>query len=237
MNYTTRFAMVVGSVVFSMPTWAADTEKDPLSLSGSSEIVTLSNIEGKNAKIQSGIKLHYQDSDSGTYTLFTTDRPTDCNGLPDLISPCHSKDEFANKTYVVTANELQNRIVVRRWTTGVLIIPYKYGIANHSLVSGSITLGPYVGYSTDLFGTESTFALSAGITNVPIPTQKQDGTVSNVNKQGISVAAGFLFKPAGKANAITAGFLLGVDQLGQDSQYKDNGKLWLGLYVGAGFSN
>jgi len=59
----------------------------------------------------------------------------------------------------------------------------------------------------------------------------------NVNKQGLTVATGFLFKPAGKASSLTAGFLIGVDQLGQDSQYKENGKPWIGLYVGAGFGN
>ena len=122
-----------------------DAQKDPLSLSGSSEIVTLSDIggKGKDAKIQSGIKLHYQDSEAGTYTLFTTSSPTDCYGLPDFFSPCRSKDKYANTPFSgVTASELQNKIVVRRWTTGVLLVPYKYGLANHSLVSGSITRPP-----------------------------------------------------------------------------------------------
>ena len=217
-----------------------DALKDPLLLSGSSEIVTMSDIggKGKDAKIEGGVKLHYQDSEAGIYTLFTTDTPTDCYGLPDFISPCSKKNKYKNSTFGgITADELKNKVVVRRWTTGVLLVPYKFGIANHSIVSGSITLGPYVGYATDLFGTVSTFALSAGITNVPVPTQKSDGSISNVNKQGLSIATGFIFKPAGKDSPITAGFLVGVDQLGEGSQYKDNGKPWLGIYVGAGFGN
>ena len=218
-----------------------DLQKDPLSLSNSSEIITLSDIggQGASAKIKAGLKLHYKDSNSGnngTYTLFTTNSPTDCHGLPDFISPCKSLDGEKNKTYVVTADELRNQVLVRSWSSGVLVVPYKYGVAHHSLISGSITVGPYFGFTTDLYGTESIFVLSAGITNVPIPTANPDGTVTNVNKQGLTVATGMIFKPGGKASSVTAGFLLGVDQLGQNSQYQDNGKIWIGLYVGAGFN-
>lgn len=220
-----------------------DLQNDPLSLSGSSEIITLSNIgDGSTIKIKEGIKLHYQDSKAGTYTLFTTAKPTDCHGLPEFLSFfCNERtagdQDYVGKPFVASADELRNKVLVRRWTTGVLLVPYKYGIANHSIVSGSISLGPYLGYSTDLYGTESTLVLSAGIVNVPVPTNKSDGTATNVNKQGLSVATGFLFKVAGKTSPVTAGFLIGVDQLGQDSQYKDNGKPWIGLYVGAGFGN
>ncbi len=121
--------------------------------------------------------------------------------------------------------------VYHGWTSGILVVPYKYVLANHDLAKGNFTLGPYLGYKTTFFSTESTIALSAGIANVAVPTI-ENGVATNTMKPGISVAIGFLFNVKG----VSAGFLAGVDQLGQNSQYQNNGKAWIGLFVGGGFN-
>lgn len=139
--------------------------------------------------------------------------------------------DVANKTFEVNADDMLGKMRTSHWTTGVLVVPYKYGLANHSLSNSSVTLGAFAGYTVDWLGSNWTFPFVAGISNVSVPSV-QNGAATSVNKAGLSIATGLMFKPSG---LITTGILFGVDQLGANSGYKDNGKVWLGVYVGAGF--
>ncbi len=136
--------------------------------------------------------------------------------------------------YKVDKGAIENtNHVLSEWTTGILFVPYKYGLANHSLTQGSITIGPYFGRSAYFSSLDITITIpiAAGISNVSVPSL-QNGTAVTTQKTGLSIATGFVANISGKLNT---GLLLGVDQLGPNSGYQDNGKLWLGLYIGAGF--
>ncbi len=241
---------------------STDQNNDPLNLAKNIQIITLSSVEAiqlkrsgsagiaaeeeKRVTIPAATSLHYLASDARSYTVFTTRYPGECwipiNGICSAsilgwnISEKSkvTKENFSERTYVIRTEELRNKISERSWTSGVLIVPYKFVFASSSLASGSFTIGPYAGYTTDLWGSEWTFPLVAGITKVSVPSL-QNGVARTTEKAGLTIATGVLFSPGGKASNIKTGFILGIDELGKDSGYDDNGKLWLGLYVGAGF--
>lgn len=217
-----------------------EQKNDPLGLADSNEIVTLTAVTTIDKKtIPLDMDMHYSGSDTGTYTMYTTLHPSECGVLPNLI--CNLLPDWASKanknnksfsgqTFVIPADQLKNRVAVRRWTSGVLVVPYKYVFASHNLTPGSQTIGPYLGYTTNLLGSEWTFPLAVGITKVTVPTLI-NGVAGTTDKSGLSIATGLLFK----ADGMTAGLLIGEDQLGSNSGYSDNGKFWLGFYVGANF--
>lgn len=215
-----------------------DQQNDPLGLAKSTEVVTLTKVTTQDNKvIPADMSLHYSGSEAGTYTLFTTSHPSQCWFFCFWRKKHAINDEqFGNSTFIIPTGELKNKIAVRSWTSGLLIVPYKYALASHSLAQGSLTVGPYAGYTTDVLGMELTFPIAAGVTKVTVPTI-QNGVASTSEKFGLSIATGLLFNPGGNAGPIKTGILLGVDQLGSNSGYADNGKVWLGIYVGAGFGN
>jgi|CXWL01.1.fsa_nt_gi hypothetical protein len=213
---------------------SVDQKNDPLQLNGSTKVVpktTINTLSG--SAIPAYTELHYVDGVNGIYTFFTEGDP--CSKFSIFgkhLGRCNEAIFLAqDKTFVVAAEQLKNRVVVSRWTTGLLVVPYKYGLANHSLAQGSISIGPYAGYTVDWAGSEWTFPITAGIAKVSVPSL-QNGVATTTEKAGLSIATGVLFNPGG---LIKTGILLGVDQLGSNSGYNDNGKLWLGVYVGAGF--
>ena len=230
----------LGSATLVAATPARAQNKDPLGLKGAIVVIPKTNIPAKELPGNAAVTIHADtalmlspsdnpSADGVKYKVFTGSSP--CATLFGWGCTTEVR-QSANKSFVVEAEDLQGKILVRRWTTGVLVVPYKMTLASHSLASGSVTVGPYAGYTTDWLGSEWTFPLAAGITRVSVPSQ--NGIGSNTEKAGISVATGILFNPGG---SVKTGLLLGVDQLGNNSGYKDNGKVWIGLYVGAGFGN
>jgi hypothetical protein len=211
--------------------------EDTLKLESSVKLVPITKLTDTSGNaIPAGLKLRFSkfDPDTGNYTLFSGENP--CSAWwGDMFGGCPAEVKAeANKTFLVSQDKLAHKVTVSRWTTGLLVVPYKYGLPNHSLTSGSVTLGPYAGYSVDWLGSTWTFPFSAGITKVSIPTLGANGAATSTEKAGISLSTGVMFNPGG---LIQTGILLGVDQLGSNSGYKDNGKLWLGVYVGAGFGD
>jgi hypothetical protein len=242
-NATVNIATIVPS---------PDQTNDPLGYAKDFEIVTLTAINAKmleknppanpsanltveaekNITIPRNTALHYASSTPDSYTLYTTGRPYDCwNPLGRL--GCGDPNGLAEKTFVVSADEIKNKVLRRTWTQGVLVIPYKYVLSSSNLTTSSFTVGPYAGYTTDWWGMTLTFPFAAGLTSVTVPTVVNN-VAGKTEKTGFSVASGLLFRPGGNAGSATLGIVIGVDYLSANSDYADNGRPWLGFYLGTG---
>lgn len=228
----------------------ASSQDDPLGIANSVEIVTLTGVNAKKLPsyassgkggsaaeeitLPSDTALRYIGSSADSYTMYTTSRPHECWWNPIGRISCGDPDNVADKTFVIATQDLRKRYLEREFTNGLLVIPYKYVLSSKNMTTSSITIGPYAGYTTNWLGMSVTIPLAAGVTSVTIPTVT-NGVASKTEKIGVSVAAGFLFNPGANANNVTVGLVGGYDYLGNNTDYADSGKLWLGFYVGTGF--
>jgi len=211
-----------------------DAVNDPLDLKKGVHLNLLTDVSADEQVLPAHTQLFYADGANGRYTLYTIDSACSGWGKDAWWDMCGRPHELSNKTFHISASELKGKYALVRWTSGILVVPYKIVPATHNLANGSVTVGPYLGYTTDVFGSEMTWAMTAGIASIPVPTV-QNGVTTNSTKAGLTIAAGFMFSP-GSAN-IKSGFLVGIDSLGPNSGYIDNGKPWFGFYVGGGFDN
>ena len=118
---------------------------------------------------------------------------------------------------------------------GALLVPYKYRI-NTKSIEGETTVGMYLGYAFEpawfnrVTDTSVTFVpyFSAGLTNIDINTQAEDGSIDTNSEQGVTVAIGFLLKNWSTTNL---GFVIGQDRIG-DKSWEHEGKNWVSLSLG-----
>jgi len=130
---------------------ASDTTNDPLNLKGTIYIAPTQDLVSVTGEtIPAYSELHYVNSDQGMYTL--SGEKDSCTKLLAKFR-CDQPRLQKSKDFTIPASSLKNRYIATSWTSGVLVIPYKYGVANHSMTKTSTTLGAYFGRTTDtIFG-------------------------------------------------------------------------------------
>jgi hypothetical protein len=125
--------------------------------------------------------------------------------------------------------------------SGVLVVPFKFHLADHSVTAGS-TIGGYLGYRFGGLGASWTPMISGGLAIVDSrPAQISSSgsgtaTVSPSDSQtltGFTVAGGLIGTIA--SSKAQVGVLLGVDWAGKSAQYKYEGKPWLAFEIGYNF--
>lgn len=115
--------------------------------------------------------------------------------------------------------------------SGPLIVPFKYRLDDKS-IGGDATVGYYAGYGFDVpisdqYITVTPF-LSAGLTQVSVLSEAEDGATSTDNKSGFSWATGFLIQ---NWDSINIGIVYGQDRIGEQS-WEHEGKGWISISVG-----
>jgi hypothetical protein len=118
-------------------------------------------------------------------------------------------------------------------TYGMLVVPYKYHFGGNREFSGSSSLGGYLGYREAKTGYSLRLIGFAGATIVPF-TQETDGKQTTKNLTGLSYGLGVL---GTVKDSFQLGLVLGWDRVGASAGYPNDGKPWLAVSLGYGFSN
>jgi hypothetical protein len=116
---------------------------------------------------------------------------------------------------------------------GILVIPYKFHLTDHSLSSGA-TVGAYAGFHvSEVSGQAVSLVLSAGIGNVTVVSPASAGKpASSTNEASFTTAAGAIVTLT-KTGTFQIGLLVGVDFAGKSSAYPYESKPWVAVSFGA----
>jgi len=149
---------------------------------------------------------------------------------PDYSKQCTGGLVKPGVKYSIKAIELQDTAALSRGADyGLLVVPYKFHISDHSL-SGAATVGGYAGMQIASPGVAISLVGAAGVGVVPVTTV-QNGTSTTNNAASFTVAGGTIISLT-KAGLFQIGILCGLDWAGKGSQYKHEGKPWIALSFG-----
>jgi hypothetical protein len=119
------------------------------------------------------------------------------------------------------------------FTYGTLLVPYKYQFKGDKSLSGGAAIGGYLGYREAFSGYSSRFILFGGITKIDVPTVTDD-KVGVESVAGLSYGLGWL---GTVKDSFQLGVVIGADRVSKSVGYVNNGKPWLAVSLGFGFSN
>ncbi|WP_115719635.1 hypothetical protein [Gallaecimonas mangrovi] len=118
--------------------------------------------------------------------------------------------------------------------SGPLIVPFKYRLDDKS-IGGDATVGYYAGWGieTNFFNLSDTYVtftpfLSAGLTQVSVLSEAEDGTTKTDSKSGFSWATGILIK---NWDSVNIGIVYGQDRIG-DQDWQHEGEGWFSISIG-----
>jgi hypothetical protein len=173
---------------------------------------------------------------------------------PTIVYPNCDPTAYVTPGYlyqVYSDNLASVRYTTQTIVTGILAVPFKFHLGDHSTTVGE-TLGAYIGYQTtfqNLFTVTPVF--SAGLAFVSTaPAQASTATTSGTSPStpatqttatqtstGFSAAFGFIGSATNKGTTgVQYGLIFGVDWLGKSAKYQYEGKPWLALEVGYNFA-
>jgi hypothetical protein len=194
--------------------------------------------EAKKICIRSGVSLRVigrEESSKSLIVTFIQDPASNACGEPDKGGR-RLPDEEEGKlgvAYLVPTETVTmtppNRFGL---SFGALAIPFKYQLTGDHNMSGSATLGGYIGRrfdksSTGGFSIEP--ILFAGASTVSV---SQPGSDAMQDVSGVSWGIGLVGTIKG---SFQAGVVLGWDRVSKSSQYQYNNKPWLALEIGFTF--
>lgn len=127
------------------------------------------------------------------------------------------------------------------WTYGLLALPYKYHLHDHSFGT-EISAGPYVGRRFGRAGSSTTVALMAGIGSVKGEVRNAAGSITETpNLQAFTVAAGLMWDISKAVNIkpFKIGLFAGQDRVSKSDlvKYPNNGRTWLSFQIGYDFTD
>jgi hypothetical protein len=119
-------------------------------------------------------------------------------------------------------------------TYGTLVVPYKYHPTGKKELTGSLSLGPYLGYKINeaLFGFSVTPALFVGAAQIPVE-HTDNGQTTKGNEWAMSYGFAVLGNVKG---GFQAGLVFGMDSLSKDAGYVYNNRPWFAVELGFAFS-
>jgi len=121
------------------------------------------------------------------------------------------------------------------WEYGALVIPFKLQLSQGKALSGSASLGPYLGFRIPFFDTGVIMSpvVFAGASTIAVPTASTGGQSSTQNLAGLSYGGGLVFSV--KDN-FQVGIILGADHVDSSANYTYNNKPWLSFEIGYSFA-
>ena len=167
-----------------------------------------------------------------------------------LDATCKTKVKTNTMWYVKGDEFAADTVGYEGFTTGGLVVPFKYHVTDHAVTGGS-TIGGYIGYTKDLSWAGSmSLILSGGLAIIDTSaatsnysassssstnsgTGQPAGSTTSLN--GFTVATGVIGK-IGKTQT-QFGVLLGYDMVNKSQNYKYDGRPWVSFTVGYNFSN
>ena len=119
------------------------------------------------------------------------------------------------------------------WDYGVLVAPFKLQLSKGKELSGSASIGPYLGYRIPM-GLDVTLnpVAFAGASNISINNTDASGKSTSESLAGLSYGAGLVF---GFKSSFQVGLLIGADHVNSSAKYQYNNKPWLSFEIGYSF--
>lgn len=171
-------------------------------------------------------------------TTATQSLPDLTKHLRDAIKPNAKEHYVVRVTLDQVAASPPNRYGL---TYGALVVPFKYHMNGKRELTSNASLGPYLGYRTDLggrgFGLTFIGFLGAGSTSVTTSSSTQSG-VTGTTGSGSQSLFSFSYGVGAVATikgAFQAGLVLGWDHVDKGANYPYNDKSWLAVEVGYAF--
>lgn len=157
------------------------------------------------------------------------------DGLKDLFR-CASDKDLRKGDVVVIASETIETLRARRTGVafGTLLVPYKYHLRSNKEFSGGATVGGYVGGRIEWTAFEAQYMGFLGASAIEVARAGADGNVNKESHAGLSYGFGLL---GTIKDDFQLGVVLGWDRVGKSVGYANNGKPWLAISLGFGFSN
>jgi hypothetical protein len=163
-------------------------------------------------------------------------------------SPCAGKYVTQYHQYTIAKSKVLNAsATIQGFVSGVLAVPFKFHLSDHSTTAGS-TIGGYVGYRTSVANAFTVTPVIAGglalistsAAQVTTSTTSTTTTPTSTGAQtsaGFSVATGFIGSVTSAASkGAQFGVLVGLDWLGKKSNYAYDGKPWIAFEIGYNFA-
>ncbi|MBI1815372.1 MAG: hypothetical protein HYR72_10370 [Deltaproteobacteria bacterium] len=178
--------------------------------------------------------------------------PHDCNVLcdekdlpPDAThpngAPNPQNDLPTGSTIQIQLSEVAKKLPNRYgFAYGTLVVPFKFQLTGAHQLTGSATLGPYLGYRFDAenYGLATTLAVFGGISNISVAKTTTD-PATMMTSTSTQQIAGFGYGGACMLEVkggFQAGAVLGFDSVGSNQGFQYNNKPWLALELGYSFS-
>jgi hypothetical protein len=117
-----------------------------------------------------------------------------------------------------------------------LAVPFKFQLTGAHQLTGSASVGPYLGYrwATTSYGWALTTAAFAGVSNVS--TSKTSGSkAADTTDQNPAFSYGGALLVEVKGG-FQAGAVLGVDSIGSGNNFHYNNRPWLAFQIGYSFT-
>lgn len=198
-----RFLLDVNATIVTTAQ-AANAQEEPICIPGRTRMNVIS-----------------QDNDGITVTL------------KENVKDCSNKIlTSVGVGYKIKKEELKNKGFSRVGVTyGTLVLPFKYQLSGNKDITGSATVGAYVGWRLESFhnvGTTFTPIAFAGASVI-----SGNGTNGNSsNTMGFSWGVGFIITLKG---AFELGGAIGCDSVGSGANYDYNNKPWISVQIGYSF--
>jgi len=156
--------------------------------------------------------------------------------IRDGATDCDKKPIDTGEAYLLSLTEVSQSGLARTGSTyGALIVPFKWHMQGDREVTGSSTVGAYLGYrfeTANAIGYTLTPVAFMGASNVSVAKTGANGEATNESLFGFSAGFGLIgtFK-----KDFQAGVVVGWDHVNKSAGYQYNGKPWLALEIGFSF--
>ncbi|HSC18715.1 MAG TPA: hypothetical protein VLC74_07350 [Rhizomicrobium sp.] len=151
---------------------------------------------------------------------------------PTVATPAHGLGE--GDLVYVSADDVA-KAARAGWDYGVLVAPFKLQLSGDKEFTGSVSIGPYLGYQFPLwdFGLTLNIVGFAGASSINVNSTDASGQSTSQTLAGLSYGGGLVTTV--KESSFQVGVLVGVDHVNSSANYKYNNEPWLSFEIGYSF--
>jgi hypothetical protein len=156
-----------------------------------------------------------------------------CPGITDATKPTPG-NVYEGQPFYVSDGDLQNLDERVGLEYGALVVPFKFQLSKGNALTGSASLGPYLGFRLPFFQTGIVISpvLFAGASTISVSTTS-GSTTSSQNLAGLSYGGGLLFTIK---DSFHVGVIVGADHVDTSANYQYNNKPWISFEIGYSFA-
>jgi hypothetical protein len=193
---------------------------------------TLDNVDYRPAKDSGAKGADAKDPNAKRKVAYVAVPDNASTVCPDVKNPVNY--EAGDPAYI-SSDDMDNATYRSGFRYGALVVPFKMQLTGAKTVTGSSSLGGYLGYQSPLgdVGLNATPILFAGASDISTSTTSGT-TTSSQTLAGFSYGAGLLFDVK---DDFHVGLVLGFDHVSSAQKYQYNDKPWISFEIGYSFAN